>query len=281
MKKDIALFLGSGGARGYVHIGVIRELESQGYVIRSISGSSMGALVGGLYACGKLDEFEEWVTKLNPLDVLKLVDFTFGKSGFVKGDKVFDKIKDMVGKQKIEDLKIPFTAVATDLKKREEYLFAEGSLVEAIRASVAIPTMLTAVVHGERTLVDGGLCNPSGIVTPKDDSLFTVSVDLNADIAVDSSYLKAKDKNPLQSKIEEFLASKVIDNNSLGLLEIIQESIETMQKIIAGAHLEETRPDLTIAISSELCSFYDFHRAQELIEYGRKTAHDVLGNINE
>jgi len=120
MKKNISLVLGSGGARGYAHIGIIEVLEDYGYEIKSIAGSSMGALIGGLYACGKLDAYKEWVLTLDVLDVLKLLDFTIGKIGFIKGDRVFSIMEEMIGENNIEDLPISFTAVATDLTTQKE-----------------------------------------------------------------------------------------------------------------------------------------------------------------
>ena len=143
--KSISLVLGSGGARGYAHIGIIEVLEDYGYEIKSIAGSSMGALIGGLYACGKLDVYKEWVLTLDVLDVLKLLDFTIGKIGFIKGDRVFSIMEEMIGENNIEDLPIAFTAVATDLTTQKEVWLQRGNLGVAVRASIAIPTIFTPV----------------------------------------------------------------------------------------------------------------------------------------
>ena len=163
MSKRVALVLGSGGARGYAHIGVIEELEARGYEIACIAGCSMGAVVGGIYAAGKLDEYRSWIESLDYLDLLRLVDPSFSL-GAIRGEKVFGRIRDMVGKTRIEDLPIPFTAVATDLTNQQEIWFQEGSLELAMRASAAIPSLFTPVMQGNRMLVDGGLLNPLPIV---------------------------------------------------------------------------------------------------------------------
>ena len=163
MSKRVALVLGSGGARGYAHIGVIEELEARGYEIGCIAGCSMGAVVGGTYAAGKLREYREWIESLDYLDVLRLVDVSFSL-GAIRGEKVFGRIREIVGEIDIQDLPIPYTAVATDLTHQQEIWFQEGSLHQAMRASAAIPSLFTPVVQGNRMLVDGGLLNPLPIV---------------------------------------------------------------------------------------------------------------------
>jgi NTE family protein len=163
MTQRVALVLGSGGARGYAHIGVIEELEARGYDIACIAGCSMGAVVGGIYAAGKLKEYRDWTQSLDYLDVLRLLDVSF-RLGAIRGEKVFGKIREIVGEINIEDLSIPFTAVATDLTNQQEIWFQEGCLHQAMRASAAIPSLFTPVIQGKRMLVDGGLINPLPIV---------------------------------------------------------------------------------------------------------------------
>ena len=162
--KTVALVLGSGGARGYAHMGVIEVLQEQGYEITAISGASMGALIGGLYAAGKMHEYKDWVTGLGQFDLLRLLDFSFGSPGAIRGEKVFGEIEKMLGDTRIEDLPIPFTAVATDLLAHKEIWFQEGTLHHAIRASAAIPSVLTPVMMHGRVLVDGAMLNPLPIV---------------------------------------------------------------------------------------------------------------------
>jgi NTE family protein len=163
MSKKVALVLGSGGARGYAHIGVIEELQARGYEIGCIAGCSMGAVVGGIFAAGKLREYREWTESLDYLDVLRLLDVSF-RLGAIRGERVFGRIQEIVGEINIEDLSIPFTAVATDLTNQQEIWFQEGCLHQAMRASAAIPSLFTPVIQGKRMLVDGGLLNPLPIV---------------------------------------------------------------------------------------------------------------------
>ncbi|SDU10014.1 patatin-like phospholipase family protein [Halopseudomonas salegens] len=164
MAKRVALVLGSGGARGYAHIGVIEELERRGYQIDCIAGCSMGSVIGGVYAAGKLAEYRDWVSGLDYLDVIKLLDVGFGNLGAIRGEKVFGHIREMVGDTRIEELPIAFTAVATDLTSQQEIWFQQGCLHQAMRASAAIPSLFAPVRQGNRVLVDGGLLNPLPIV---------------------------------------------------------------------------------------------------------------------
>jgi len=163
MSKRVALVLGSGGARGYAHIGVIEEIERRGYDIACIAGCSMGAVIGGIYAAGKLDDYRNWIESLDYLDVLRLVDVSF-RLGAIRGDKVFGQIRKIVGEINIEQLRIPYTAVAADLTNQQEIWFQEGCLHQAMRASAAIPSLFTPVMQGNRMLVDGGILNPLPIV---------------------------------------------------------------------------------------------------------------------
>ncbi len=180
MSKQVALVLGSGGARGYAHIGVIEELEARGYEITCIAGCSMGSVIGGIYAAGKLREYREWVESLDYLDVLRLLDVSF-RLGAIRGERVFGKIHEILGEVNIEDLSIPYTAVATDLTNQQEIWFQEGCLHQAMRASAAIPSLFTPVMQGSRMLVDGGLLNPLPIVpVVSAHSDLIIAVNLNA-----------------------------------------------------------------------------------------------------
>jgi NTE family protein len=162
--KTVALTLGSGGARGYAHIGAIEILCERGYDIIAISGCSMGALVGGVYAAGKMKDYKDWVTGLGQFDVLKLLDVTFNSVGAIRGDKIFSVVREMIGDMRIEDLPIAYTAVATDLLGHKEMWFQEGPLDQAIRASVAIPGVVTPLVLNGKVLVDGAVLNPLPII---------------------------------------------------------------------------------------------------------------------
>lgn len=163
-RKRVALALGSGGARGYAHIGAIEVLEERGYDIVAISGCSMGALVGGVYAAGKMQVYKDWVTGLGQFDVLKLLDVTLNAVGAIRGEKVFSVVREMLGDTRIETLPVAYTAVATDLLGHREIWFQEGPLDQAIRSSIAIPGLVTPVVLNGRVLVDGALLNPLPIM---------------------------------------------------------------------------------------------------------------------
>ena len=163
-RATVALALGSGGARGYAHIGAIEVLNERGYEIIAISGCSMGALVGGMYAAGKLQQYKDWVTGLGQFDVLRLLDVTFSAVGAIRGEKIFSIVSDILGDTRIEDLPIAFTSVATDLLGHKEIWFQEGPLDQAIRASVAIPGVVTPLVLNGRVLVDGATLNPLPII---------------------------------------------------------------------------------------------------------------------
>ena len=155
----MALALGAGGARGYAHIGAIRELQRRGMEIAEVSGTSMGALIGGLAAHGTLDEYEEWALGLKRSDVFRLMDPSWSGPGAISADKVLEKVNELIGEVTIEQLPIHFTAVATDLAARREVWFQSGPLHAAIRASIAIPGIITPVLINGRLLVDGGLLN--------------------------------------------------------------------------------------------------------------------------
>ncbi|MDY6815159.1 MAG: patatin-like phospholipase family protein [Pseudomonadota bacterium] len=163
-KRTVALTLGSGGARGYAHIGAIEILNERGYDIVAISGCSMGALIGGMYAAGKMKDYKDWVTGLGQFDVLRLLDVTFNSVGAIRGEKIFSVVREMLDDTRIEDLPLAYTAVATDLLAHKEVWFQEGPLDQAIRASVAIPGVVTPLVLNGRVLVDGALLNPLPII---------------------------------------------------------------------------------------------------------------------
>lgn len=159
MKKEVALVLSSGGPRGFAYIGAIEELERRGYRITSIAGTSIGSLIGGIYAAGRLNELKAWLYDLDSWKVFTLMDLSIGKNHLLKGDKLINAIKQIVPEIDIEDLRIPFKAVATDLYTGEEVVFDSGSLFQAIRASISIPSLFRPVRYGYRTLIDGGIAN--------------------------------------------------------------------------------------------------------------------------
>ncbi|MCZ0912136.1 patatin-like phospholipase family protein [Gordonia amicalis] len=156
----VALALGSGGARGYAHIGVIDELEARGFEIVTVAGSSMGALVGGLYCAGKLDDYVDWISGLSQLDVVRLLDVSLTKPGVIGAERILTRVREILGDTVIEDLPIPFTAIATDLFAGRAVWFQRGNLANALRASIAIPGVISPLEHKGRLLADGGILDP-------------------------------------------------------------------------------------------------------------------------
>ncbi len=206
LKSDdriVSLVLGSGGARGLAHIGVIRWLEEKGYEIKSISGCSIGALVGGIYATGKLAEFEDWVKAITRLDIFTLLDLSMQKGGFFKGDKVMDALKGLVGDTLIENLPISYTAVATDIKEEREVWINKGLLFDAIRASISLPLFLTPFELNGVKLVDGGVLNPVPIAPAfMDDTDITIAVNLGA--ATEPPVKTEKPENAEAKELSDF-----------------------------------------------------------------------------
>ena len=288
-KKTISLVLGSGGARGYAHIGVIEELLTHGYEIKSISGSSMGALVGALYACGKLEEFKKWVLGLNLLDVAQLVDFSFTGTGLIQGDKVFAAIEEIIGDILIEDLPIPFTAVATDLIKQKEVWIQKGKLIDAVRASIAIPTVFTPKKIGDRHLIDGGVLNPLPIApTVADNTDITIAVNLSAKVARDYKIHIPQKEREKESGMQEIffeLAQKAEQLFSrekkstfieMGMFDIMGRTIDIMQNAVLDCKMAGYSPDIIIGIPNDACGFYEFNKSYEMIELGKLITRDCL-----
>ena len=182
-KKTVSLVLGSGGARGLAHIGVIHWLEENGFKIESISGCSMGALIGGIYAAGKLNDFESWVRAIKKVDIVTLLDLSWKKSGLVKGDKIINTLTEIVGDVVIEDLPIKYTAVAADILNEKEIWMNSGRLFDAIRASISLPLFFTPFRYKDIDLIDGGVLNPVPIApTFSDATDLTIAVNLGGKV---------------------------------------------------------------------------------------------------
>jgi len=270
-KKTVSLILGSGGARGMAHIGVIRWLEENDYEIKSISGCSIGALVGGYYAAGKLDVYTEWIKSLDTLDMLSLIDFQ-GSSGLMKGDKLMQQHIELIGDFNIEDLDISFTAVAADIDGEKEIWINKGSLQSAIRASVSLPLFFTPHPYGDKLLIDGGILNPVPIApTFHDTTDISIAVNLGSE---SSNHIVLKEKEveeDISSVVKNYLVSLAlpssdIDNHSI--YNIANKSFDTMQSAIARMKLAAYPPDIEIKIPRDLCGILEFHRVNELIDYG-------------
>lgn len=209
MNKDVALVLSSGGPRGFAYIGAIEELESRGYNITSVAGCSIGSLVGGVYAAGGLDEFKEWLYDLDNAKLLSLLDLSISKSYLVKGEKVIEEIKKIVPEVNIEDLQIPYRAVATDLYTGEEVVFSEGRLFNAIRASISIPSLFRPVKYGYHTLIDGGIVNTMPLsLAVRNGHDILVAFDVNQiDSEKIASYLK--ELEDVRNESEEFRSGEL------------------------------------------------------------------------
>jgi NTE family protein len=287
VNKTISLVLGSGGARGLAHIGVIHELQENGYQIRSIAGCSMGALIGGIFAAGKLDEFERWVSAVTKVDIVALLDISWGKKGLVKGDKIISTLVDLVGDKTIEELDIPFTAVAADVKNEKEVWINSGRLFDAIRASISLPLFFTPVKYKEGYLIDGGVLNPVPIApTFNDETDITVAVNLGGPVEliyenVEKDNLANSKPSQLHEKIVDFvsqLKDSVVnsDDNDWGAYDIANEAFDAMQSTIARQKLAAYPPDIVIEIARNACGTLEFDRADEMIELGRMKAKECL-----
>ena len=295
-KKNVALALASGGPRGFAYIGAIEELEARGYTISSIAGVSAGSLVGGIYAAGGLQAFKEWLFGLDPMQVVSMMDFAISKNYLVKGDKVMKAIKERVPEVNIEDLPIPFCAVATDLYTGEEVVFREGPLFDAIRASISIPSMFKPAEWKGRTLVDGGMVNtfPLNRVqrTPGD---ILVGFNVNQiDAATIQGFLdsraalvEGRSEKPLleriQSTLQEFrLVADGRDEHlpvsaSDNYFKILQRSFGIMNCTISRMGIELTPPDILVDLPFDTYpGVYGYSHAEEVATVGRQLMAEAL-----
>lgn len=307
----MALALGGGGARGYAHIGVIEVLEERGYEIVSIAGTSMGALVGGLHAAGMLEPYTEWVSRLTQRDVLRLLDPSLKAPGAIRAEKILAKVSELLDGAVIENLPVPFTAVATDLLARKEVWFQEGPVDAAIRASIALPSIITPVMINGRLLADGGLMNPIPIAaTAAARADATIAVSLSGEQTVPlgrtSESETAEERpldewrdrvrrgaaqvfdrvggalgNPAEQTGEEILEDVVEQifeplPPGLGALDVMRMALDAMQSVVTRYRLASYPPDLLMTVPKTACRTLDFHRAQEMIALGRKVAIEAL-----
>ncbi len=288
-EKNVALVLSGGGARGMAHIGVIEEIQKNGFNITSISGTSIGALIGGVYDSGKMDEFKDWVSQVNKFDVFKFMDFAISKNGFIKGEKVFNTLKRFILDTNIEDLEIPYAAVAVDIKNHKEIVFRSGPLKEAIRASVSIPTILKPVYYNDLELVDGGVLNPLPIdCIKRNKGDLLIAVDLNADIpySIPKQNTITKEQDNNYKKAMEFINEKWSaffkngKNKQAGFFDLITESIYAMQMKLTQNTIKEHNPDMVVNISRKSCDLFEYHRSEELIQYGREQFQKSLTEYN-
>lgn len=273
-KRDVALVLSSGGARGLAHIGAIEELEAHGYHISSIAGCSMGALIGGVYAAGKLNEFREWMQTIDRKKMLELIDFSFSLNHLVKGARIIEAIMEFVPDVAIEDLPIPYCAVATDLKAGREVVFNKGSLFKAIRASISLPSFYEPVQYDDMVLIDGGVMNPIPLNRVKrhaGDMLIGVDVS-GRDYKEGWSRMfgltgRQKRDTSLKSKILDILIPDNIEFNYFSVLSrtsslMIHQNSILMEKLM--------KPDLIVDVQMGNYGTFDFDKSEKIIAIGRQ-----------
>ncbi len=271
--KNVALALSSGGARGLAHIGAIEELEAQGYHISAIAGCSMGALIGGVYAAGKLEEFRDWMKTIDRKKMLELTDFSLSLNHLVKGSRIIEAIMEFVPDMPIEDLPIPYCAVATDLKAGREVVFDKGSLFEAIRASISLPSFYEPVQRDDMILIDGGVINPiplNRVQRQPGDILVGVDVsghDYKAQWEKKQALVERRKRDKsLKAQILDKLIPDNIDFNYLTLLSRTS-SLMIRQNSILMAQL--THPDMLIDIQMSRYGSFDYHLSEKIIAVGR------------
>lgn len=248
--------LAGGGARGIAHIGAIEELYAAGYEVSAVAGTSMGALVGGMFASGHLAVFKEWICSLDARKVFELVDLAWSAEGLVKGDRVMGALRELVPDRPIERLPIPFAAVATDVVSGDEVVLDGGSLYDAIRASISIPSVFRPVRRDGRILVDGAAVNPmplDRVLRTPGDSL--VAVDVSARYSDDP----ARRASP-----------------SLNYYQMLHSASEIMQQRITQLMCELHRPDLLVELPTDSYGTFEFYRASEIVEAGRRATRAAL-----
>jgi NTE family protein len=285
-KKKVHLVLGSGGARGIAHIGVIELLEEAGFEIISITGCSMGAVVGGIYCAGFLQPYKNWLLTLNKAKVYSLFDFTINKNGFIKGEKILSFLRTITGEQSIEQFKIPFTAVATDILHKKEVHYRSGNLYSALRASMGIPGVFTPVAENGTYMVDGGVLNPLplNLVSAKEDELI-VAVNLNGHTYSDIESPKKEESENISDSWAWFksLSIPMMNKNtqsatalSFSLFELLQTSYNYTQDRLTEVMIQFYPPDVLIEIPRKSSTTYEFYRAAELIALGKKAYHEAM-----
>ena len=274
MKKKIALVLSGGGARGLAHIGAIETLESHGYEITSIAGCSMGALIGGMYAAGKLPEVKDWVLALDRRKVLSLVDFSLSLTHLVKGDRVMEALKEIVPDVNIEDLPIPYTAVATDWNSGKEVIFDHGSLYDAIRASISIPLFLNPVRREEMLLVDGGLVNSlplNRVVRHSGDLLFGINVSTH-DYQGELLMQQFVERKLLSKSMPVAVMNRIMkhfEGININYVTLLMRTIAIMLEQNTRQQILISRPDLVVQVPMKRYGVFDFDKAAAILQIGK------------
>ncbi len=308
----IGLALGSGSARGWAHIGAIRALEEAGITIDCVAGTSIGALVGAVYASGKILEMEEAALRLNRKQILMFSDIVLPKSGLIDGRKITNLVEQYVLNSSMESLPLPLRILATDLTTGTEVVMRKGDIVEAVRASLSIPGVFTPVWKDGDLLVDGGLVNPVPVSTAKEMGAdFIIAVDLNrergseerlnnpenADTpekrSADSPASADSTLSMLNKKLRfldvtraRYSRQKITKDSSPGIFDVLMTSIKIMKRRITAINMELYPPDILIQPDLQHINFMGFYRAEEIIAEGYRAAGSQLaswksGNLSE
>lgn len=276
--KEVALVLSSGGARGYAHIGAIAELQRQGYRVASVAGSSMGALVGGMYAAGRLNEVSRWLQSLTKWQVFSLADITLSRTHLANADRILDALRQMVPDVRIEQLPIPYRAVAADVRNQCEVVFDHGSLYEAIRASISLPSLFKPVTQGRQVLMDGGLVNPlplNRVARHRGDLL--VAVNVNAPLSPQVEAMRERAHRMLGAErakgMQRYLPSThALENNHISLLsDAFSMSIVQLSQMM----LRECPPDILVEMPVNRFDA-DYDQARRIIRYGERKAREAI-----
>ena len=274
MAKDVVLALSSGGARGLAHIGAIEELEAQGYRITSIAGCSMGALIGGVYAAGKLSEFREWMKTVDRKKMLELTDFSLSLNHIVKGNRIIEAIMEFVPDMDIEDLPIPYCAVATDWKAGREVVLNKGSLFEAIRASISLPSFYEPVQRDGMILIDGGVINPipmNRVMRKEGDILVGVDVSGHDYKAQWEKMNKLTQMQKHDSSLKAKLLDLIIpDNIEFNYYTLLSRTSSLMIRQNSNLMAQLMKPEILVDIQMSRYTTFDFDKSEKLIAIGRQ-----------
>ncbi len=280
-KSKIGLALGGGAARGWAHIGVIRALEEIGIKPDIVCGTSIGALVGAVYAAGELDKFEEWVLALKVSEIISYLDVSLS-SGLLKGDRLMEFFRKDFNDYNIEDLDIPFAATATLLNSGAEKWLKEGSMLDAVRASIALPGLFTPVMHEGSVLIDGGLVNPVPVSLARAlGADIVIAVDLNSDAlnrhmnAPENTEAVINESNHWIDKLKDGISGLMPSADSSApqlpsMIDVIAASINIMQVRISRSRMAGEPPDFILTPKLAEIGLLEFHRAKESIEEGKQ-----------
>ena len=281
--KNVALALSSGGARGLAHIGAIEELEAQGYHISSIAGCSMGALIGGVYAAGKLNEFREWMKTIDRKKMLGLIDFSLSLNHLVKGTRIIEAIMEFVPDVNIEDLPIPYCAVATDLKAGREVMFRKGSLFQAIRASISLPSFYEPVMLNDMILIDGGIINPLPLNRVKRQ---TGDILVGVDVSGHDYKAQWDEMHRLTSmqKSDTSLKTKILDmlipdNIEFNYYTVLSRASSLMIRQNSILMTQLMNPDILVDIQMNRYGTFDFDKSEKLIAIGRQKTSQAIDKL--